>query len=350
MGKRGLLGKTKVYWLLQVLGWSSIIFIETVNYTFFIHGQFEWAFFQQFVFYSMVGLFVSHAYKSVFIQPNVFERSLSRIWSKAFLDTLMIAFLMAIMLYLPYAFIDPSTLLTQATLISFLGQVMNLGRYVLVWIIIYYLYHLLKRNAEINEQKLMLENVAKSAELELLKIQLNPHFLFNALNSIKALVLIDQEKSRDAIIKLSELLRFSLNYEKAPLITVNEEINEVIKYLELEQIRFGKRLQVEIRLQEETLEQRIPPAMVLTLAENAIKHGITKLPDGGVIQIESKIKGARMCVEVINSGQLAENFSMGIGLTNLQKRLENLFPENASFHLDNFGNQLVKSTLIYPIS
>jgi LytS/YehU family sensor histidine kinase len=90
--------------------------------------------------------------------------------------------------------------------------------------------------------------------------------------------------------------------------------------------------------------------MILTLAENAIKHGITKLPDGGVIKIESKLKGARICVEVINSGQLAENFSMGIGLTNLQKRLENLFPENASFHLDNFGNQQVKSTLTYPIS
>ena len=350
MVKKWPLGKTKVYWLLQVLGWSSIIFIETVNYTFFIHGQFEWTFFQQFTFYSLVGLFVSHAYKSVFIRPHIFERSLSRIWSKAFFDTLMIAFLMTFMLYLPYAFIDPSSLLSQSTLISFLGQIMNLGRYVLVWIIIYYLYHILKRNAEISEQKLKLENIAKSAELELLKIQLNPHFLFNALNSIKALVLIDQEKSRDAIIKLSELLRFSLNYEKAPLISIHEEINEVVKYLELEQIRFGKRLEVEIALQEETLDRRIPPAMILTLAENAIKHGITKLPDGGVIKIESKIKGARICIEVINSGQLEDNFSMGIGLTNLQKRLENLFPENASFYLDNFGNEQVKSTLTYPIS
>jgi two-component system, LytTR family, sensor kinase len=350
MGKKWPLGKTKVYWMLQVLGWSSIIFVETVNYTFFIHGQFEWAFFQQFTFYSLVGLFVSHAYKSLFIRPHVFERSLSKIWSKALFDTLMIAFLMAFLLYLPYAVTDPSSISMQSTVISFLGQVMNLGRYAVVWIIIYYLYHILKRNAEITEQKLMLENVAKSAELELLKIQLNPHFLFNALNSIKALVLIDQEKSRDAIIKLSELLRFSLNYEKAPLISIKEEINEVVKYLELEQIRFGKRLEVEIVLQEETLDRRIPPAMVLTLAENAIKHGITKLPDGGIIKIESKIKGARISVEVINSGQLAENFSMGIGLTNLQKRMENLFPENATFHLDNFGNQLVKSTIIYPIS
>lgn len=350
MGNKFLMNKSQVYWLLQALGWSSIVFIETVNYTFFIHENFEWSFFQQFVLYALVGIFVSHGYKSVFITEKIFEKSLSKIWARAFFDTLIIAFLMAFLLYFPYLFVDFNSLISKDILISFLGQIMNLGRYVLVWIIIYYLYHILKRNSEISQQKLKLETLAKSAELELLKIQLNPHFLFNALNSIKALVLIDQEKSRDAIIKLSELLRFSLNYEKAPLINIKEEINEVVKYLELEQIRFGKRLEVEIILQEETLDRRIPPAMVLTLAENAIKHGITKLPDGGIIKIESKIKGARICVEVINSGQLVENFSMGIGLTNLQKRLENLFPENASFHLDNFGNKLVKSTIIYPIS
>lgn len=79
---------------------------------------------------------------------------------------------------------------------------MNPDRYVIEWIIFYYLYHILKKNAEITEQKLLLENIAKSAEIELLKNQLNPHCLFNALNSIKALVLIDQDKARDAIIKL----------------------------------------------------------------------------------------------------------------------------------------------------
>lgn len=350
MGSKTGLTKTQLYWLLQVLGWSSIVFIETVNYTFFIHGQFDWAFFQQFVLYSLVGLFVSHGYKSVFIQQKVFERRLSRIWIKAFFDTLIIAFLMAFLLYFPYFFIDFEALFTQQILISFFGQIMNLGRYVLVWIIIYYLYHILKRNAEISEQKLLLENVAKSAELELLKIQLNPHFLFNALNSIKALVLIDQEKSRDAIIKLSELLRFSLNYEKAPFITIDDEINEVIKYLELEKIRFGKRLEVEVLVQEETLQQKVPPAMILTLAENAIKHGITKLPDGGKIKIECKIKGQKICIEVVNTGQLEEGFSERIGLNNLQKRLQNLFPEHSAFHLDNFGIHQVKATITYPMS
>lgn len=350
MGNKFLRNKRQVYWLLQILGWSSIVFIETVNYTFFINEKFEWDYFKQFGLLAVCGLLVSHGYKSIFIAQPVFEKSLSKIWGKAFFDTFAISFIMAFLTYLPFIMVDFQDIISKNHLISFLGQIMNLGRYVLVWIIIYYLYHILKRTSEISEQKLKLETLAKSAELELLKIQLNPHFLFNALNSIKALVLIDQEKSRDAIIKLSELLRFSLNYEKSPLIQLKEEINEVVKYLELEQIRFGERLEVEILLQEETLHQMVPPGMILTLAENAIKHGITRLPDGGKISIESKIKSEKVTIEVINSGQLTDGFLIGIGLNNLQKRLQNIYSDDAVFHLDNFGRNFVKSTLAYPLS
>lgn len=338
------------YWILQVVGWSSIIFIETINYTFFIQGQFNWSLVGQFSVFALIGLLVSHVYKVRFIKPRIFDRKLSRIWIRACFDVLFIALLMVIILYFPAIISDYQVLFQKSTLIGFFGQVMNLGRYVIVWIIIYYLFHILKKNAEINEQKLTLENAAKSAELELLKSQLNPHFLFNALNSIKALVLIDQEKSRDAIIKLSELLRFSLNYEKAPFISLNEEINEVIKYLELEHIRFGRRLQVEILLQEETLELRIPPAMILTLAENSIKHGIAKYPDGGQISIQSKLRNGSFCIEVSNTGNLSENFNLGIGLNNLQMRLKSLFGEKATFSLESKGEQKVAAIISYPVN
>ena len=343
------LSHSQRYWLLQVVGWSSIIFIETVNYTFFIQGSFQWALVAQFTAFAVVGLLVSHFYKIKLIKPQIFDRKLSRIWIRAAFDVLLISLIMVIILFLPGVLADFQVLKDKTIIIAFFGQIMNLGRYVIVWIIIYYLFHILKKNAEINEQKLKLENVAKSAELELLKSQLNPHFLFNALNSIKALVLIDQEKSRDAIIKLSELLRFSLNYEKAPFISLNEEINEVIKYLELEQIRFGKRLQVDILLQEETLDLRIPPAMVLTLAENAIKHGIAKFPDEGKILITSKLRGNEFFREVSNTGSISKEFYLGIGLNNLQKRLKSLFGEKAKFCLEEKGSQWVAASITYPV-
>jgi sensor histidine kinase YesM len=342
--------KSKIYWTLHILGWSSITLIETINYTFFIIGEFRWQYFQQFGIYSLVGLIVSHAYKTIFIREEVFEKSLSKIWVKALVDILVITLVMVGLLFLPYLLVERDSADTRTVVIAFFGQLMNLGRYVLVWIIIYYLYHILKKNREIAEQKLLMENLAKSAELELLKTQLNPHFLFNALNSIKALVLIDQEKARDAIIKLSELLRFTLNYEKAPLITLNEEINEVIKYLELEQIRFGKRLEVHISLQEETLELKVPPAMVLTLAENAIKHGITQLPDGGQIFIESKLTGSLLVLIVRNSGQLKDSFELGIGLSNLKRRLQSLFSDKAKFYLDSRTQSQVIAKISYPVA
>ncbi|WP_373493264.1 sensor histidine kinase [Aquiflexum sp.] len=344
------LTKTQKYWLWQILGWSSIIFVETINYTFFILRRFDWNFVFQFAKLSLSGLLVSHFYKILFIKPSLFEKSLSRIWFRALSDTFMITLIMVSVFYLPPVIANFDKIPLKAFIIDFLGQNMNVARYVVVWIIIYYLYHILNSNKEISEQKLIMENLIKTSELELLKSQLNPHFLFNALNSIKALVLIDADKAREAIIKLSELLRFTLNYEKTPLINLSDEINEVVKYLELEKIRFGDRLDVNIDLEAESLDAKVPPAMVLTLAENAIKHGINHLPDGGVIRITSSISSKMFKIEVTNPGELKIGGNKGIGLNNIRKRLKSLFGENAEINLSNKFPDQISVTIIYPLT
>lgn len=349
--KGSSLNKKQSYWLFQILGWGAIIFVETVNYTFFIIQKFDITYIIQFTFLSLTGLLVTHSYKSWGINPAIFDKHQSHIAIKGLTDTLIISFLITVITGLPALILNYDQMLasTSQFLINFFGQIMNIARYVVVWIIIYYLYHVQLKTSEIKEQKLLLENLAKTSELELLKSQLNPHFLFNALNSIKALVLIDQEKAREAIIKLSELLRFTLNYEKTPLINIADEINEVVKYLELEKIRFGDRLDVHIDLQAESLDAKVPPAMILTLAENAIKHGITKLPDGGVIAIRSSISGGHCRIEVTNTGSLHLNGNTGIGLKNINQRLINLFGEKAEMVLKNKTEHQVSATLIYPV-
>jgi len=343
------LTKTQTYWLLQFVGWNSIVFVETINYTFFIIREFNWAYLIQFSILSVSGLFASHFYKTLFIKPSLFEKSLSRIWFRALTDTFFITLIMVVVFYLPSMITNFSNIPKDKFLIDFLGQIMNVARYVVVWIIIYYLYHILNRNKEISEQKLMMENLIKTSELELLKSQLNPHFLFNALNSIKALVFIDADKAREAIIKLSELLRFSLNYEKTSLINLSEEINEVVKYLELEKIRFGDRLDINIDLEENSLDAKVPPAMVLTLAENAIKHGINQLPEGGVIGITSSISSKMFKIEVTNPGKLNQVESKGIGLRNIKKRLHSLFGENAQMVLTSKIPNQISATIMYPV-
>lgn len=347
--KKIRLNKKQQYWLLQILGWFSIVFVETINYTFFIIREFKWSYVIQFCLMAVAGLLASHIYKTYFIKITTFEKSLSKIWGKAFLDTFFITLIIVCTFYVPIIFTQPFYFSTADFLIQFFGQMMNIARYVVVWIIIYYLYHILKRNQEISQQKLLVENIAKTSELELLKSQLNPHFLFNALNSIKALVLIDTEKAREVIIKLSELLRFTLNYEKTPLIRLSDEINEVVKYLELEKIRFGDRLDVLIDLQEETLDAKIPPAMILTFAENAIKHGITQLPDGGIIEIKSSANSHTLKVEVCNTGELKESESKGIGLKNSSRRLQTLFGEKAQLLLKSKSPDKVSVSIVYPL-
>jgi two-component system, LytTR family, sensor kinase len=344
------LTKTQKYWLLQILGWSSIVFVETINYTFFIVQRFDWVYVVQFGILSFSGLFASHFYKTLFIKPSLFEKSLSRIWLRALLDTFFITLSMVVIFFSPLVFTKNEYSPLNVFLIQFFGQIMNVARYVVVWIIIYYLYHILNRNKEISEQKLTMETLVKTSELELLKSQLNPHFLFNALNSIKALVLIDTEKAREAIIKLSELLRFTLNYEKTPLINLSDEINEVVKYLELEKIRYGDRLDVNIDLEADSLDAKVPPAMVLTLAENAIKHGINHLPDGGSIGITSSISSKMFKIEVTNPGELKIEGSKGIGLNNIRKRLKSLFGENAEINLSNKIPNQISVTIIYPLT
>jgi len=180
---------------------------------------------------------------------------------------------------------------------------------------------------------MMVENLAKTTELELLKTQLNPHFLFNAINSIKALVIFNPELSRDAIVKLSELLRFTLQYGKERLIPIKDEITEVRKYLELEQLRFGKRLTVVYNIDENTLSQTVPPAIVLTLAENAVKHGVTKEIADSIIVITTLLKNDNLVIEVKNNGHYKPTDINGIGLKHITKRLDEIFQGKAVFSI-----------------
>jgi two-component system, LytTR family, sensor kinase len=346
-----MLSKTQIYWLCQVLGWFSIVVVETINYTFVLVGTFQWGYVTAFSIQALYGLIVSHFYKIFFIKPFTFQKPIQRIWIKGLTDTFNMSLIITFLILGPSLIGEFSSVQNQipAVLLEIIGRIMNQSRYIVVWIIIYYMYKILQRNREITAEKLQMENLLTTTELELLKTQLNPHFLFNALNSIKALVLIDSEKARDAIVKLSELLQFSLSYEKTPLISIREEMYKVEKYLELEKIRFGQRLSFQFDISEATLDLEVPPALVLTLAENAIKHGITQLPDGGEIKVKSSIDGENLSLEVLNTGQLKGENLKGIGLKNVRSRLKNLFGGSAEISLLNHNKTQVIVSVSYPV-
>jgi two-component system sensor histidine kinase AlgZ len=174
------------------------------------------------------------------------------------------------------------------------------------------------------------------AELRLLKSQLNPHFLFNSLNSVRALIADDAPRAQKAVTQLARTLRYTLSSGQEELVTLREELTIVEDYLGLEALRLGERLRIERQLAEETLEVRIPVMMLQTIVENAIKHGIAELPAGGTLKISSQLQEGALLLDVENPRPIttAQTDGEGVGLKNSAERLRLLFGPQALLHLD----------------
>jgi two-component system, LytTR family, sensor kinase len=206
-------------------------------------------------------------------------------------------------------------------------------------------------------QQLELEKQLKEVELTNLRQQLNPHFLFNALNSIHALVSLKEDKAEAAVLNLSDLMRYHLNYEKKDFVTVQEEMDTVRNYLELEKIRYDNRLTYDINVDVAVLNQEIPLIMVQTLVENAIKHAVRHNKNGANISVSARQEGGFLKIDVINSGQYTPmnagsvfaSKNSGIGLENTCKRLEMLYGDKALFSIGNRNDSEVVATLSFPM-
>jgi two-component system, LytTR family, sensor histidine kinase AlgZ len=185
---------------------------------------------------------------------------------------------------------------------------------------------------------------ARDAELRALKAQINPHFLFNSLNSIVALTAIDPAKARETCLRLADFLRNTLGLGEQERITWDEELSLAQAYLEVEQIRFGPRLQVEMQVAEDCRKCRVPPLLLQPLIENAIKHGIATLLEGGMIRVESRAFNGQLHVTVENPfDPQSPVLRHGLGLRNLRRRLDTCFgplarlsacAENSGFRVD----------------
>jgi len=229
------------------------------------------------------------------------------------------------------------------------GNCINNFFILFIWNLIYYAYHYIERNRRNEMATLKLQTVVKELELKTIKSHINPHFIFNALNSIRALVDENPERARTAITELSNILRSSMQAEKLETVSLEKELNIVEDYLALEQMRFEERLKIEMNIDEDTLNQPVPPMMLQTLVENAIKHGISKKMSGGVIRIISDFKNGNHELIVQNTGQLNGQLNKeGFGIQSTQDRLNLLYHGKATFTLKNLDNDMVQSTVIMP--
>lgn len=207
---------------------------------------------------------------------------------------------------------------------------------------------------EREERERELRHLNTQMELAALRSQLNPHFLFNALNAVNALVGVQPEKARTVLETLAELLRYSLESDKRDFVSLREELDFAQKYLSIEQERFGKRLQISIDIDETLGEARVPPILIQPLVENAVKHGISPKAVGGTVSVivrsDASADEKRLWVEVRDDGvgiktNKPSNHepSIGLGLANTDARLRKLYGEESKLNVESTENGVTVS-------
>ena len=220
-----------------------------------------------------------------------------------------------------------------------------------IWLLIYIVYHYVEKNTNDRLDRLRLESSVKELELKTIKSHINPHFIFNSLNSIRALVDENPERARTAITELSNILRSSMHAGKSETVPFEKELNIVKDYLALEHMRFEERLKIEFNIDKQTLVQPVPPMMLQTLVENGIKHGISKRINGGLVKITSQFNEDNLELIVQNSGQLNGIINTeGFGIQSTEDRLNLLYHGKASFEIKNLNTEMVQSKVSIPIN
>lgn len=194
-----------------------------------------------------------------------------------------------------------------------------------------------------NERRL--NEILKEAELNLLKSQMNPHFIFNSLNSISSLTMLDPEKAQEMIIRLSDFLRYTVTASKQQLVTLQKEMDMCKAYLAIEKIRFGNKVEFTFNEAPETLHLSVPAMILQTLFENAIKHGVYNSLTMECIHFSSSLQDDRLLLTITNSfdAEASPKVGTGTGLKNVKNRLDLIYDKNAILETTVEENRFIAS-------
>jgi two-component system sensor histidine kinase AlgZ len=207
-----------------------------------------------------------------------------------------------------------------------------------LWCSLYFSIKQWQQSTQERERLLRAETEAREARLSALRYQLNPHFLFNSLNAVSTLVLDGNAPAATRMLaQIGELLRTSLDNEVMSEVTLSQEMAFTQRYLAIEQTRLGQRLQVDLAIPSETLDALVPSMLLQPLVENAVRHGVVPLVQGGRITIASALRVDRLQIVIDNSGtrgsEKQNENGNGIGLRNTAERLKTLYGDDHRFTL-----------------
>ena len=335
--------KNRAFWRLQFLGWGGAMLLRALSS---LANAQPWQFLIIVLIASITGFSIS-LILSVIYRALINRRPLIT-WG---VTSVVLAIAVGL-----YAFVDSwvislyrsdsdSSGFAQLFLGVFYLDLTLLG----AWSALYYAINFYIQVEEQNDQLIRLEAQATSAQLAMLRYQLNPHFLFNTLNSISTLVLLKQTEPANAMLsRLSSFLRYTLINEPTGRVTVAQEVETLKLYLDIERMRFEERLATEFRIDDDTREALMPSLLLQPLVENAIKYAVSPLEEGAQIIISAQLIGPVLRVTVSDTGPGLQpgtdpstlfgvtsttSDSTRVGLANIRDRLAQAYGENQRFEI-----------------
>lgn len=348
--------KTIIYWVLQFLFWDTLSGVMALGYL-VTNNQLNlktWQIVLDFLMVVILSIFFTHQFRRVLKKTIAFDNikvlDVFKIFGLLMLTTVLFYLSFTLYIRFTYTFIyeridvfdHPSQSLKNN--IVFL---LNYGIYFFIWAVFYVAIKSLMELNKSREERLELESSLKESQLNTLKGQINPHFMFNSLNNIRGLMLEDVNKARNMLTSLSETLRYSLTKSGVDAIALEDELEMVDNYIELSKIQFEDRLEYKTAIDDDALHVKIPPMLIQMLVENAIKHGISKLKQGGTVEVRTQLHEGWLEIQVANSGTLAstENTTQ-VGLENIKRRIALLYGEKGKFALREINDQVVATIKI----
>lgn len=333
--------RPRLYWILQIGGWSAFGLLGGVLATVF--GKFKPIIIPIEIIVAGSLLLGSHLLRLYLRRHGWTRLSLPRLLPRLLLGNLLVAVgsmaLTGALITALYWLTDPASQAGKSfPWLQYVGYIANSFFFMLLWSAAYFSLHYFDNLRQTEIEKWKLATAVRDAEMRTLKAQINPHFLFNGLNNIRALVLENPARAREMMTHLSDLLRYSLQLNTREQVPLARELETVRHYLTLESLQLEERLHYTLDADPATLATPLPPMTLQLLVENAIKHGITPRPGGGEVHVAAQLAGpGQVLITVRNPGRYQPNPTApdhtGIGLPNAHERLQLLFGPSASLHV-----------------
>ena len=335
-----------VYWATQLSAWAS--YVTLLSLLKYLNGEYTDGIGQVMTMVLVTGIGVSHLYRALILRKKWLERTIGWLLPRLALGSLLfgvLAFLLQAVMH-DLLFLRSQPILTGDP-VDAIGMLMNWTILLFFWAMGYFGYHWFIRQRREEIRNLRLAAANRENQLGNLRAQLNPHFMFNALNGIRALVEEDPRRAKQAITHLSAILRNSMMTVRRDTVPLGEELDIVKAYLELEAMRYEERLRVRFDVQPGLEREPVPPMMLQTLVENAVRHGIARLTQGGQLEVGVHRSLDGLLLTVKNSGRYEpagpkqKGTSNGIGLHNTRRRLEMLYGHRASLRINERDGMVV---------